>query len=93
MPIAAKRVFRLSLTVALALVVAYGSGQPLPFIAPMFAFMLGAAPKPPMGPKGLIGLVVILAVMLSTGLLLVPLLTRQWKPLTAPAWLHRKLAC
>ena len=75
MPIAAKRVFRLSLTVALALVVAYGSGQPLPFIAPMFAFMLGAAPKPPMGPKGLIGLVVILAVMLSTGLLLVPLLT------------------
>jgi hypothetical protein len=74
MPIAAKRVFRLSLTVALALVVSYGTGQTLPFIAPMFAFMLGAAPKPPMGPKGLIGLVVVLCVMLSSGLLLVPIL-------------------
>jgi hypothetical protein len=75
MPIAAKRVFRLSLTVALALVVAYGSGQPLAFIAPMFAFMLGAAPKPPMGPKGLVGLLAILCLMLSSGLLLVPVLT------------------
>ena len=74
MPIAAKRVFRLSLTIALALVVGYGAGLPMPFIAPMFAFMLGAAPKPPMGPKGVVGLLIVLCIMLSSGLLLVPIL-------------------
>ncbi len=74
MDIASKRVFRLSLTVALSLAVAYGSAAPLPFIAPLFAFMLGAAPKPPMGPKGLLGLIIILCIMLSTGLLLLPIL-------------------
>ena len=74
MPIAAKRVFRLSLTVALSLAVAYGSAQSMPFIAPLFAFMLGLAPKPPMGPKGLLGLLLVLCVMLSSGLLLIPLL-------------------
>lgn len=60
---------------ALALAVAYGSAQPLPFIAPLFALMLGAAHKPPMGPKGLIGLILVLCIMLSTGLLLIPVLT------------------
>ena len=74
MPIAAKRVFRLSLTIALALGAAYATAQPLPFIAPLFAFMLGAAPKPPMGPKGLAGLILILCVMLGSGLLVLPLL-------------------
>jgi hypothetical protein len=74
MPIAAKRVFRLSLTIALALGAAYATAQPLPFIAPLFAFMLGAAPKPPMGPKGLAGLLLILCVMLGSGLLVLPLL-------------------
>jgi hypothetical protein len=74
MPIAAKRVFRLSLTIALSLAVAYGTAQPLPFIAPLFAFMLGAAPKPPMGPKGLAGLMLVLILMLSSGLLLLPVL-------------------
>lgn len=75
MPIAAKRVFRLSLTVALSLAVAYGSAQTMPFIAPLFAFMLGAAPKPPMGPKGLVGLTLALCIMLGSGLLLIPVLT------------------
>jgi hypothetical protein len=75
MPIAAKRVFRLSLTVALSLAVSYGTAQTMPFIAPLFAFMLGAAPKPPMGPRGLVGLLLVLSVMLSSGLLLGPLLT------------------
>ncbi len=74
MHIAAKRVFRLSLTVALSLAVAYGTAQPLPFIAPLFAFVLGAAPKPPMGPKGLIGLLLVLCIMLGSGLMVVPLL-------------------
>lgn len=74
MPIAAKRVFRLSLTVTLSLAVAYGSGQTLPFVAPLFALMLGVAPKPPMGPKGLFGLLLAQCVMLGSGLLLIPLL-------------------
>lgn len=75
MPLAAKRVFRLSLTVALSLAVAYGTAQTIPFIAPLFAFMLGAAPKPPMGPKGLVGLILVLFIMLGSGLLLIPVLT------------------
>ena len=74
MPLAAKRVFRLSLTIALALAVAYGTAQPLPFIAPLFAFMLGAAPKPPMGPKGLLGLIFVLCIMLGSGLVVLPVL-------------------
>jgi hypothetical protein len=74
MHIAARRAFRLSLTTALALGAAYATAQPMPFIAPLFAFMLGAKPKPPMGPKGLAGLLLILCIMLGSGLLLLPVL-------------------
>ncbi len=81
MHIGAKRVFRLSLTVALSLAVSYGMANTMAFIAPLFAFMLGAAPKPPMGPKGLIGLILVLGMILSTGLLLIPILT--YYPMTA----------
>ena len=81
MHIGAKRVFRLSLTVALSLAVSYGMANTMPFIAPLFAFMLGAAPKPPMGAKGLVGLILILSLILSTGLLLIPVLT--YYPMTA----------
>ena len=80
LPIAARRVFRLSLTITIALVISYAMGVDMPFIAPLFAFMLGAAPKPPMGPKGLVGLILVLALMLSTGLLLIPILS--YYPLT-----------
>lgn len=75
MHIGARRVFRLSLTVALALAVSYGMANTMAFIAPLFAFMLGAAPKPPMGLKGLVGLILVLSLILSSGLLLIPLLT------------------
>lgn len=75
MHIGARRVFRLSLTVALALAVSYGMANTMAFIAPLFAFMLGAAPKPPMGLKGLVGLMLVLSLILSSGLLLIPLLT------------------
>lgn len=81
LPIGAKRVFRLSLTVALSLAVSYGMGNTLAFIAPLFAFMLGAAPKPPMGAKGLVGLLLVLSLILSTGLLLIPVLINY--PMTA----------
>jgi hypothetical protein len=74
MHIGAKRVFRLSLTTALTLAGAYALALDMPFIAPLFGFMLGAAPKPPMGPKGLMGLVVVLSLTLGIGLLLIPIL-------------------
>ena len=81
MPIAARRVFRLSLTVALALAAGYALAMPLPFIAPLFAFMLGAKPGPPMGFKGLVGVVLVVLLTLGTGLVLIPMLLTY--PLTA----------
>ncbi len=81
MPISAKRVYRLSLTISLALAIAYGSGVTLSFIAPLFAFMLSAKPQPPMGVKGLFGLCLVLVVLLSSGLLLIPALIAY--PMTA----------
>jgi len=74
MPIGARRVFRLSFTVSLSLALAYGLAMPLPFLAPIFALMLTATPAPPMGVKGLLGLVAVVAVTLCVGLLLIPLL-------------------
>lgn len=74
MPIAARRVFRLSLTMALALAGAYGLALPLPFLAPLFALVLTAAPAPPVGPKGLFGLILLVVVTLGVGLLLIPML-------------------
>ena len=74
MPLAARRVFRLSASIALSLAVAYGLGLTMPFIAPLFAFMLGAKPGPPMAPRALLGAVMVLALMLSVGLLLIPML-------------------
>ncbi|MFM1892284.1 MAG: hypothetical protein RLZ44_1361 [Pseudomonadota bacterium] len=74
MPIEARRAFRLALTVALALAGGYALRLPLPYLAPLFAFFLAAAPAPPMGPKALLGLVLVLLATLGVGLLLVPLL-------------------
>lgn len=69
-----KRVYRLSLTVALSLAAAYALPLDIPFLSPLFAFALTAAPKPPMGLKGLLGLSLVLFLTLGTGLLIVPLL-------------------
>jgi hypothetical protein len=74
MPIAARRVFRLSLTMALALAGAYGLALPLPFLAPLFALVLTAAPAPPPGPKGLLGLILLVLITLGVGVLLIPIL-------------------
>ena len=63
MPIYARRVFRLSITTALSLAVAYGTGLPLPFLAPIFALMLASQPSPPLHLKGLIGLVVLVSIL------------------------------
>ena len=72
MPVEARRIFRLSLTVSLALAGAYAFALPLPFLAPLFALLLAAAPVPPMGLKGLIGLVFVVLITLGIGLLLIP---------------------
>ena len=74
MHIQARRVFRLSLTTALALAGAYALQLPLPFLAPLFAWMLTATPSPPMGAKGLFGLILVVLITLGVGLLLAPLL-------------------
>jgi hypothetical protein len=74
MQVEARRIFRFSLTVSLALAAAYAFALPLPFLAPVFAVLLGAAPAPPMGLKGLIGLVVLVLITLGVGLLLIPVL-------------------
>ena len=76
MHIQARRVFRLGGTVALALLVAYALQLPLPFIAPLFALMLTAPPKPPMGPRGLFSLVLVVLLSLALGLILIPLLLK-----------------
>jgi hypothetical protein len=74
MHIQARRIFRLSLTTALALAGAYALQMPLPYLAPLFAWMLTATPAPPMGPKGLLGLILVVLITLGVGLLLAPLL-------------------
>ena len=74
MPVAARRVFRLGLTTALALVCGYALNLPLPFLAPLFALMLTATPGVSIGPKGLLGLILVVLVTLGMGVLLIPLL-------------------
>lgn len=70
----ARRVFRLSLTTALSLAIAYGLALPLPFLTPLMALMLTAKPGPPLGLKQLLGLVLVLFLTLSMGLLMIPML-------------------
>ena len=74
MHLQARRIFRLSGTLALTLAGAYALQLPLPFIAPLFALLLTATPAPPMGPKRLLALVLVVLLTLGTGLLLIPLL-------------------
>ena len=74
MHIQARRIFRLAFVPSLSLAVAYGLAFPLPFLAPLFAFMLVSMPGPPMGAKGLLGLVIVMSIALSLGLLLIPML-------------------
>lgn len=81
MHIQAKRVFRLSSVMALSLAIAYGLAIPLPFIAPLFALLLTVTPGPPLGLKKLVGLVLVILLTLSIGLLLIPML--QYYPFAA----------
>ena len=74
MPLAARRTFRLGAVAALALALAYGLAMPLPFLAPLLALFLTAAPAPPMGLKSLLGLMLVVALTLGSGLVLTPVL-------------------
>jgi len=74
LPVEARRVFRLSLTMALALAAAYALAVPLPYLAPLIAMVLGAAPAPPLQPKGLVGLLAVTLLTLGVGLLMLPVL-------------------
>jgi hypothetical protein len=71
----------MSLTMALALAIAYGLGAPLAYLAPLLVVVLGAAPAPPPGFKGLLGLILVVLGALGVGLLLIPLLNNY--PVTA----------
>ena len=81
MHIQARRIFRLSSVLALSLAVAYALGLPLPFLAPLFALILTAAPAPPMGGKKLLELIVVILITLGIGLAIIPLI--QHYPLVA----------
>jgi hypothetical protein len=74
MPLAARRTFRIAAVMGLSLALAYGFGMPLPFLAPLFAILLTATPAAPMGPKSLLGLLVVVSITLGTGLVLAPVL-------------------
>ncbi|MET0027242.1 MAG: DUF2955 domain-containing protein [Candidatus Thiodiazotropha sp.] len=75
LPVNARRAFRLSLTVALSLVIAYALQLPLPFIAPLFGILLSLKPAPPISLKNLMKLILVVAITLSSGVILSPLLT------------------
>jgi len=74
MPIEARRAYRLALAVALALAGSYALQLPMPFLAPLLVFFLGAKPAPPLGPKALLVASIALAMILGVGLWVVPLL-------------------
>ena len=74
MHLQARRVFRLSAVLSTSLALAYALAVPLPFIAPVFAFMMTATPGPPLGLKALFGLVLLLLLTTGVGLLLIPFL-------------------
>ncbi len=80
LPVGARRVFRLALTIALTLAGAYGFALDLPYIAPIFALMFTIKPAPPMGYKSLFGLVVVVSITTGSGLLMIPVLNSY--PLT-----------
>lgn len=80
MHIQARRIFRLSTTIALSLAGGYSMQLPLPYLAPIFALILTMSPAPPMGWKKLVALLLAVPLMLGIGLLAVPLL--QYYPIT-----------
>lgn len=73
-PVSAYRAFRLSLVVALSIIAAYALAVPLPYLTPIFAFLLCMKPGPALKLKALIALLIIICISLGVGLLLIPIL-------------------
>lgn len=69
-----KRIFRLSFNIALSLFIAYAIRIDLPYLTPIFALILNVKPGPPIKIKGLIGIVLLVFLTTSIGLLLVTIL-------------------
>ena len=69
-----KRIYRVSLVTALALAIAYALRIDLPFIAPLFTFLLALRSEQPINLKSLLVLMVVIAITLSCGLLLITML-------------------
>ncbi len=59
---------------ALTLAAAYALAVPLPFIAPLFAFILGSIPGPLLPAPKLIGLIIMVIMTTGLGIVLIPLL-------------------
>lgn len=71
------RTYRLALGTGLAVLVAYGLDLTVPFVAVIIALILLMKPGPPLPPaKGLV-LAVVVAMIVSGGILLVPLLDKM----------------
>ncbi|HKX57613.1 MAG TPA: DUF2955 domain-containing protein, partial [Xanthomonadales bacterium] len=71
------RTYRLALGTGLAVLVAYGLDLTVPFVAVIIALLLLMKPGPPLPPaKGLV-LAVVVAMVVSGGVLLVPLLDKM----------------
>ena len=74
MPLGSRRVFRLGLTTALTLVIAYGLPIPFPYIAGIFAFIHTSAPSLRFNLKKLIALIILMLLTLGIGILVTPLI-------------------
>jgi hypothetical protein len=74
MDVAARRVFRLASGMALAVAIGYGLNLPMPFMASIMTLFLVAGSGGPIGLKAGIGLILVIFLTLSSGLLLAPVM-------------------
>ena len=73
MPTEAKRCFRLALATALAVIGGFGTAIDMPYLAPLFAVLVGIGGAPPMGLGKVIPLTLVVTLVLGTGVWLAPL--------------------
>lgn len=69
-----KAVLRLAVGLALAVLVAYGAALPLPYVVCLMAVLVLTKPGPPLPPAKGLAFAPVLAALVTTGVLMVPLL-------------------
>ena len=69
-----KAVLRLSLGLGLAVLVAYGSACPAPFVVCLMSVIVLCKPGPPLPPAKYLLIAVIFAALVASGVLIVPVL-------------------